>query len=220
MEEWRAFRPVDVARLNSSVFVALFRKYGLLFALALPAYLGGALLLAAERFPKLGVAHILSVAAPLFLAGFVTHLAVGLLGAVFLVAVGSLVWWRHILATGAPSAVRGVIASSARRIVFRLARQIDAGTFAVLARRSRELLLVPVHGLLDQLSAALCIAADARLEALRRPYHCSHVRPLRPRYATGSAGPAVRRGVGSGHRRRVASELERCPGDRCARAGR
>lgn len=53
MPDWRATRPVDVARLNSSVFLAVIGKYEVVLALAAPAYLAAGVLLAHHRFPPL-----------------------------------------------------------------------------------------------------------------------------------------------------------------------
>ena len=124
MPEWRATRPVDVARLNSSVFLAVLRKYGGLFAFVAPAYLLAAVLLGEHRLPTLTPGHILAVAIPLFLTGIVGHFLLGLLGVMFIVTVGSLIWWRHILAVGGPSAALAALVSAARRLVSRFERQV------------------------------------------------------------------------------------------------
>ena len=161
MPEWRAIRPVDVARLNSSVFLAVIRKYEIVLALAAPAYLVAAVLLAHHRFPSLTTTHILAVAIPLFLTGFVTHLMLGLLGVMFLIAVGSLVWWRHVLAVGRPSEALAAIVSATRRLVARLEHRVDPSLLATDSRRGHTTLAAPIHDLLDELRAALLIAPDA-----------------------------------------------------------
>jgi hypothetical protein len=161
MPEWRATRPVDVARLNSSVFLAVLRKYGVLFAFVAPAYLLAAVLLGEHRLSTLTPGHILAVAIPLFLTGIVGHFLLGLLGVMFIVTVGSLIWWRHILAVGGPSAALAALVSAARRLVSRFERQVDTALLATNSRREHATLVAPIHDLLDELRAALLVAPDA-----------------------------------------------------------
>ena len=171
MPDWRATRPVDVARLNSSVFLAVIHKYEILLAvirkfeilcaIVMPAYLIVAVLLAHHRFPSLTTTHTLVVAIPMFLTGFASHLALGLLGAMFLIAVGSLIWWRRVLAVGGPSSVLATLAAAMHGVAVRLVHRMDPGLVALLTRREHATHAVPGHSLLDQLRAALLIAPDA-----------------------------------------------------------
>ncbi len=161
MPEWRATRPVDVARLNSSVFLAVLSKYGVLFAIGAPIYFATVVILGERRAPELGVGHILEVAGPHFLAGVVGHLLFGFVAVAFTVAVASLVWWRHLLAVGGPSAALAAFASAARRLIGRIEHRVDASLIATLARRAHMTDVVSIHSLLDQLLAALLVAPDA-----------------------------------------------------------
>jgi len=161
MPDWRATRPVDVARLNSSILLAVIRKFEILCAIVMPAYLIVAVLLAHHRFPSLTTTHTLVVAIPMFLTGFASHLALGLLGAMFLIAVGSLIWWRRVLAVGGPSSVLATLAAAMHGVAVRLVHRMDPGLVALLTRREHATHAVPGHSLLDQLRAALLIAPDA-----------------------------------------------------------
>ncbi|MDA8265348.1 MAG: hypothetical protein M0T79_08405 [Actinomycetota bacterium] len=161
MPEWCSTRPVDVARLNSSVFLAVLCKYGVFSAIAAPIYFATVVILGERRAPKLGAGHILAATWPYFLTGFVGRFLLGLLAGTFIAAVGSLVWWRHILAVGGPYAALAALASAARRLVARIERRVDPSLVATLARRPHITDVVPIQSLLDQLRAALLGAPAA-----------------------------------------------------------
>ncbi len=162
MQGWRATRPVDVARLNNGVFCAVLRKYCLLFAVLIPTELVGTVLIAHHRVPSMSTGHVLAVTVPLVLTGFLTHFVVGLLGVLFIVAVGSLAWWRHVLAIGGPSAALAALASASRRIVLRLAHSSNPAVVrGGVVRRDRPIRDVPEHPLLDQLRCSLSILSTA-----------------------------------------------------------
>ena len=161
MQQWRATRPADVARLNGGVFLAVARAYLVVFAVLLPGDAIASLLLAHHRLPTLGITHVLALALPFFVTGFLSHVTLGLLGMMFLVAVNSLIWWRHVLAVGGPSGVLAALALSIRRVVFRLAHRVDPVAVARVTHREQMARAVPAHPLLDQLRAALLIAPDA-----------------------------------------------------------
>jgi hypothetical protein len=161
MQNWRALRPVDVARLNDSVFRAVIRFYEILFAIMIPIELSSTIAIAHHRFPQMSIAHVLAVAIPFFLTAFFTHFVLGFIGVMFLVAVGSLAWWRHVLAFGGPSAALTVLAVASRRVVIRLAQPSIPSVVAGLVRRDHPLRSVPEHPLLDQLRCALSISSTA-----------------------------------------------------------
>jgi hypothetical protein len=161
MAQWRATRPVDVARLNSSIFLAVLRKYGIAFVFLTPAYLLAAVLLGEHHFPTLTPGHLLAAAILLVVTGVVGRLLLGLVAVMFIVTVGSLVWWRHVLAVGGPSAALAALVSAARRIVSRFEHWVDPSLLATESRRKHATLVAPIHDLLDQLCAALHVASDA-----------------------------------------------------------
>ena len=162
MKNWRATRPIDVARLNNGVFCSVLWKYCLLFAVLIPTELIGTVLIAHHRVPSMSIGHVLAVATPVILTGFLTHFLLGLLGVMFIVAVGSLVWWRHVLAIGGPSAALAVLAAVSRRIVLRLAQPSNSvAASGGVVRRERTIRDVPEHPLLDQLRSALSISSTA-----------------------------------------------------------
>lgn len=162
MQDWRASRPVDVARLNSSVFRAVLRKFELLFVVMIPIEIVSVLLLAHHRDPTMGMAQVLAHSIPFLLTGSLTHFLGGLLVAMFLVALGSLAWWRHVLAIGRPSTVLAALASAVRGILRRLVRKLDgrADLLAVPARR-RAGRSPRLPSVIDQLCASLCLAPSA-----------------------------------------------------------
>jgi len=161
MSERHAFGAVDVARLNSGVFLAVLRRYGVLFVIGAPVYFATVVLVGEHRAPGLGAGRILAAIWPYFLTGFVGHLLVGFLVVAFIVSVGSLFWWRHVLAVGGLSAALAAIASTALRLVTRFARGVNNDAVATLFRRERATLADPVHDLLDELRAALLASPDA-----------------------------------------------------------
>jgi hypothetical protein len=110
MQDGRATQPVDVARLNSGIFLALFKRFGIVVAICLPIYFGGIVAIAALRLPQLSTGFVLAHVWFAF-AAFAGHLAFGLALSTFWIAVGSLAWWRHVLARGGPNLVLVALAS-------------------------------------------------------------------------------------------------------------
>jgi hypothetical protein len=138
------------------------RKYYVLFKVLIPTELIGTVLIAHHRVPSMSIGHVLAATVPLMLAGFLTHFVVGLLGVLFVVAVGSLAWWRHVLATGRPSAALATLAAASRRVVLRLAHSsTPAVARGGVVRRERPIRDVPEHPLLDQLRCSLSILSTA-----------------------------------------------------------
>ena len=160
MHDWRATRPVDVARLNSGVFLAVLRKFAVAAAICAPVYFGAIVVLAEVRAPQLSIGFVLAHVWLYFLTAFVGHLALGLVIMTFCTAVGSLIWWRNVLARGGPNTVLAALASIAHRVVLRLAQRIDSGLLAVSAVRERMIPTGPDHTLLAQLRVALVVAPD------------------------------------------------------------
>ncbi|HEY5272726.1 MAG TPA: hypothetical protein VIJ34_05770 [Acidimicrobiales bacterium] len=161
MPDWRATRPVDVARLNSSIFLAVLRKYGVAFVFLTPPYLLAAILLGEHRFPTHTPGQILAAAIPLFLTGVVSHLFLGLVAVMFIVTVGSLIWWRHVLAVGGLVVALAALLSALRRIVSQFEHRVDPSLLATALRRQQATLGAPIHDLLDQLRVSLLAASDA-----------------------------------------------------------
>ena len=155
MDDWRATRPVDVARLNSGVFLAVLRKFAVVAAICAPVYFGAIVVLAEVRAPQLSIGFVLAHVWLYFLTAFVGHLALGLVIMTFCTAVGSLIWWRNVLARGGPNTVLAALASIAHRVVFRLAQRIDGGLLAVSAVRERMIPTGPDHTLLAQRCSAI-----------------------------------------------------------------
>ena len=90
----------------------------------------------------------------------------------FCTAVGSLIWWRNVLARGGPNLVLAALTSIVNRIALRLAQHIDSDLVAVLAIRERMISIGPDHTLLAQLRVALVVAPDgppSRLVQLADP---------------------------------------------------
>ena len=117
MEKWHATRPVDVARFNGGVFLVAARAYLVLFLVLLPVDVIGAMVVDHHRLPTFSTAHVLSIALPFFVTGFSATPPLSSSVAMSLIAVGSLAWWRHVLAVGGPSAALAVLASAIRRVV-------------------------------------------------------------------------------------------------------
>jgi len=161
MSERHAFGAVDVARLNSGVFLAVLRRYGVLFAIGAPVYFCTLLIVGEHRAPGLGAGRILAAIWPYFLTAFVGHLVVGFVAVAFVVSVGSLFWWRHVLAVGGPAAALAALASAALRLVTRIGRGVNDDAVATPLRWERATLADPVHDLLDELRAALLASPDA-----------------------------------------------------------
>lgn len=161
MPQWRVTRPVDVARLNSGVFIAVLRRYGALIAIGAPIYFATVVILGARRTPELGVGGILARIWPYFLSGFVGRLLLALVAAMSIVAIYSLIRWRQILAFDGPSALLSAFASAIRRLIIRIERRVDDSLHAAPFRRANESTVVPIHTLLDQLRACLLIAPAA-----------------------------------------------------------